>query len=292
MTLTGTDLLASPTPLPSNPYLYAEDVSHLNGQLFDSDSIPKATVGQQESEAELEQYLLNWSDLPLEVPFVFPDMTTQCLYGSLDAILISEGPRMLYLKGFVTEAERNHLMAISEPVYDQSGVYNMEDNTPKTDSDFRRSESGSPPRDEVVKCIEQRARLVQPWRPGMGLEAVTVQRYSPGGFFKQHWDSFQTAPGPDRKSTINVFLDGNCTGGGTHFPDLPLPNDPTLCDILDCESGLEGTVFRPIAGNAIFWENVRPDGTNYDEMLHAGLPVIEGTKVGMNMWTWGFPDVV
>ncbi|KAE8372801.1 hypothetical protein BDV26DRAFT_273407 [Aspergillus bertholletiae] len=33
------------------------------------------------------------------------------------------------------------------------------------------------------------------------------------------------------------------TDGGTHFPELPSPNDPALRDILECES-----VFRRIAG--------------------------------------------
>lgn len=53
-----------------------------------------------------------------------------------------------------------------------------------------------------------------------------------------------------------------------------------------------GVVFKPMAGNAVYWENFRPDGTGrgWDETWHAGLPVKEGTKVGLNIWTWGRID--
>lgn len=53
-----------------------------------------------------------------------------------------------------------------------------------------------------------------------------------------------------------------------------------------------GVTFKPLAGNAAYWENFRPDGTGrgWDETWHAGLPVKEGTKVGLNIWTWGRID--
>ncbi len=56
--------------------------------------------------------------------------------------------------------------------------------------------------------------------------------------------------------------------------------------------GLEdyvGATFRPVPGNAVFWENFRPDGTGtgWEESWHAGLPVTKGVKVGLNIWSWG-----
>jgi prolyl 4-hydroxylase len=38
-------------------------------------------------------------------------------------------------------------------------------------------------------------------------------------------------------------------------------------------------------GTAIFWYNVDPDGVVDDMTLHAGAPVVQGTKVGLNIWT-------
>lgn len=106
-----------------------------------------------------------------------------------------------------------------------------------------------------------------------------------------------------------VYVDANCTGGGTAFPRLTTPGDGQWCRFIECgegraggnEAGMgeggeggkregggptEGVIFKPIKGNAIYWENIRPDGTGYTETWHAGLPVKTGTKVGLNIWTW------
>jgi len=51
----------------------------------------------------------------------------------------------------------------------------------------------------------------------------------------------------------------------------------------------KGVTFKAIPGNAVFWENFRPDGTGrgWQETWHAGLPVTKGTKVGLNIWSSG-----
>jgi prolyl 4-hydroxylase len=48
----------------------------------------------------------------------------------------------------------------------------------------------------------------------------------------------------------------------------------------------EGVTFKPIPGNAVFWENLREDGSAYWETWHAGLPVETGEKIGLNVWSW------
>ncbi|KUI58812.1 hypothetical protein VP1G_06070 [Cytospora mali] len=123
--------------------------------------------------------------------------------------------------------------------------------------------------------------------------------------------------------------DGGLVGGGTEFPLLRrLSPDDRWCRFMECDttgggekreevlrdSGTDGAedaiaaadssegdqgqhestgaVFKPIAGNAVYWENFRPDGTGrgWDETWHAGLPVEKGVKVGLNIWTWGRID--
>lgn len=88
-----------------------------------------------------------------------------------------------------------------------------------------------------------------------------------------------------------VYLGANCVGGGTNFPRLRMPPGKQWCRFLECEGkpGWEGITFKPIKGNAIFWENLRPDGTGYPETWHAAFPVTEGTKVGLNIWSWYQP---
>ena len=45
-----------------------------------------------------------------------------------------------------------------------------------------------------------------------------------------------------------------------------------------------GLAFRPVAGNAVFWVNLFPNGTGDERTLHAGLPLGEGLKTAMNIW--------
>ncbi|OAA65739.1 2og-Fe oxygenase family protein [Niveomyces insectorum RCEF 264] len=105
-------------------------------------------------------------------------------------------------------------------------------------------------------------------------------------------------------------------GGGTAFPRLPRrSNDARWCSFIACSndsdgspvhaadaefgadldaasSNTTGVVFKPVVGNAVFWENFRPDGTGraYEETWHAGLRVLQGVKVGLNIWSWGRVD--
>lgn len=55
---------------------------------------------------------------------------------------------------------------------------------------------------------------------------------------------------------------------------------------IDCDEEYEkGVTFRPVPGNAIYWENLLPNGRGDERTLHAGLPLTGGGKVGMNIWT-------
>ena len=90
-----------------------------------------------------------------------------------------------------------------------------------------------------------------------------------------------------------VYVDANCTGGGTNFPRLSMPKDERWCEFLECgeerqdEEG--GITFKPLKGAAVYWENFGSDGRGYEETWHAGLPVREGSKVGLNIWSWYQP---
>lgn len=102
-----------------------------------------------------------------------------------------------------------------------------------------------------------------------------------------------------------VYLEANCTGGGTHFPRLKHPargeQESEWCRFVECEGSeelergeeteekrllKEGVVFKPIKGNAVYWENMRSDGSGFAESWHAGLPVKSGVKIGLNIWIW------
>jgi len=84
-------------------------------------------------------------------------------------------------------------------------------------------------------------------------------------------------------------------GGGTSFPmvEAKRRDDKRWCAVLDCDCEEEkgGVTFRAVEGNAVFWENLvvsSDDGGRRrgdERVIHAGLPVLKGEKIGMNIWT-------
>lgn len=146
-----------------------------------------------------------------------------------------------------------------------------------------------------MRCIEERARAFQGWRPHLYIERMWAQRYNATGHYRHHFDWAGSAGrGGDRVSTFMVYLAADCVGGGTNFPRLNRPENTApgsgskWCEFLECEEN-EGVTFRPIKGNAIFWENLRADGRGIPETWHGAYPVREGSKVGLNIWSWYQP---
>jgi hypothetical protein len=90
----------------------------------------------------------------------------------------------------------------------------------------------------------------------------------------------------DRESTFFVYLQADCEGGETDFPSLSIlqnMDEGLWSEFVEYEGG--GVKFKPKAGNAIFWENLDESGKGLRDVLHAGLPVKEGSKIGLNIWT-------
>ena len=125
----------------------------------------------------------------------------------------------------------------------------------------------------------------------------------------------------NRVASFFAILQDNCTGGETHFPfarPAIVPPSPkgeeswrgggheevvdhqAVKNITDGETVAVssrpekkplwrehedgGLAFRPVAGNALFWVNLRPDGTGDERTNHAGLPLVDGLKTAMNIW--------
>jgi len=116
---------------------------------------------------------------------------------------------------------------------------------------------------------------------------------------ERHWN---------RIASFFVFVKNRgVRGGETYFPHIKGSNlhglDPLSTAIVmqnekeykgkpKNKGGVEkvrehekgGLAFKPIEGNALFWVNLMPDGTGDKRVLHAGLPLESGSKVGMNIW--------
>lgn len=279
-------------------------------------------VGDEHSEYDADGDLsatsaLNDSLLSLEdgVPF---DCHQQDDYR---VHLLRRDPLVIYIEGFLKDWEVDHLVDVSMDQYTPSVIYSG--HTERFDPTVRLSDRALLQRDNVVRCIEDRARSFQGWKPHLYIERMWTQRYNTSGYYQYHYDwSGSSALGGDRISTFMVYLGDNCTGGGTNFPRMSMPRgQDKWCRFVECDEdagdvkdaeGIEnkgkgkdhnderqrqqtqhqprkGITFKPIKGNAIFWENLRADGTGYPETWHAAFPVTSGTKIGLNIWSWYQP---
>lgn len=143
--------------------------------------------------------------------------------------------------------------------------------------------------DRVIKQIEDRARALPFYKRSGDFMPIVVQNYGVAGVYRDHYDWFDDAHavGGNIASTFFVYILSNCTGGGTTFARLTPPTDDAWCEFIDCDRPLdEGVTFKPILGNAVYWENLYANGTGHMKVLHSGATVTSGNKMGLNMWTW------
>jgi prolyl 4-hydroxylase len=147
----------------------------------------------------------------------------------------------------------------------------------------------------VVRCIEERALAFQGFDvPRTHLEPLQLVKYGVGEHYHFHTDWF-TDPrysfsfnGGNRQTSFFVYVhvSNDTSGGGTNFPWVAAPTNERWCKFVECdEQYVNGVTFRPLEGNAVYWENLAPDGVGDRRTEHAGLPVTTGEKIGMNIWT-------
>ena len=205
--------------------------------------------------------------------------------------ILSHDPFVAHLENFITPEERSYIVNSSAEMLKPSDV--MDPNgTTYQHPDRTSSTAFLPYEDPIVSRIALRAGELQGWYPRNDID-VQVTSYKRGQQYVGHFDWFDTDPVSrgewDRISTIFGLLDVNCTQCGTRFPKLKRKDfnlDDKWCEFIECEGDANDELtFKASAGNAVFWKNLYLDGTGDRRMLHAGLPVPEGSKVGLNIWT-------
>ncbi|KAG0648379.1 putative prolyl 4-hydroxylase 10 [Hyphodiscus hymeniophilus] len=202
--------------------------------------------------------------------------------------ILSYEPLILHIENFLTETERKYLHQLATPHYKNSTTYTL--NGTEIASGARTSTSAFLPFDDgVVSCITQRAAEFQGFESVANVESIQATKYEEGQQFKPHYDWFlpkERNLSLNRASTFFAILAANCTNCGTIFPRLLYDwerEDEKLCKYVEC--GQKSLVVKPIPGSAIFWRNLHENGTGNKLTWHAGLPVLDGTKVGLNIWT-------
>ncbi|KAK7921506.1 2OG-Fe(II)oxygenase superfamily protein [Apiospora marii] len=220
--------------------------------------------------------------------------TDECRHPAYQTHILSKSPLVIYLEGFLTPEERAHLTEVTKDTFTHSAVADGgSEGLRKT----RTSQSTNVPRSAAVRCVEDRALRFQGFDvPRAHLEPVQLVKYGIGEHYHFHTDWYTdaaahartSATGGNRLSSFFAYVaaSDDITGGGTNFPMLEAPRDERWCEFVDCDEPWDrGVTFRPVVGNAVYWENLHPDGTGDERNLHAGLPVTSGWKIGMNIWT-------
>lgn len=232
-----------------------------------------------------------------------------CSHPNYKVHIFSQSPLVVYLEDFITPEERSHMHAlaydcpsvlsihkpltsISEPDFKASTVVTT--NGDSAVQSVRSSQSTSIRRDKVVACVEERALEFQGFNmPKTHVEAIQLVKYGETERYHFHTDWFgddghaTASLGGNRVSSFFGYIKAeNVTGGGTNFPALDSDVDERWCKFVDCDQPYDyGVTFQPIEGNAVFWSNLYQTGSGDRRTTHAGLPVVKGQKIGMNIWT-------
>ena len=106
-------------------------------------------------------------------------------------------------------------------------------------------------------------------------ETILAIRYDKNGSYMEHYDSFvkylkdsiytnqfyekSMASGGQRKFTALVYLNDNFSGGETNFSKL-------------------NKKIKPETGKLVYWNNLDENGDTNLNMIHAGMPVLDGQK--------------
>lgn len=132
----------------------------------------------------------------------------------------------------------------------------------------------------LALVLAKRRAAVTAGEPAVHLERTNVLHYREREEFAPHWDYLDPAsPGftaelaeqGQRIATCLLGLNEDYAGGETDFPAL-------------------GLRVRIPAGGALFFRNLDSDGRPEPDTLHAGMPVIRGTKWVVSQWIRSRPQ--
>ena len=215
---------------------------------------------------------------------------------------IATAPRAYVWHGFMTHEECDHVIATAEPLMEPSGVIDSKTGAPTIDP-IRTSYGAFLPigYDDVVQRIEKRCA---DWAmiPVDHQEQLHVLRYAPGQQYKDHHDAFGDEVkekistfdnGRQRAATILMYLDDVEEGGETVFPHVDARwsatadktggwGDGESPNWSQCAS--RGPAVRPKKGDALLFYDLNLKGEFENTALHAGCPVIKGTKWTATKW--------
>lgn len=135
---------------------------------------------------------------------------------------INDAPNMFAINQFLTEEECDKLITMMTPRLSKSTVV---DPKGKMSTELRTSETAYLTKLEGNWLSERVCKILNINKSKQ--ESIQVARYSPGQYYKAHYDSFdeETESGKNcigtagqRVATVLIYLNQPSSGGGTNFP--------------------------------------------------------------------------
>jgi len=199
-----------------------------------------------------------------------------------------EPHRILIYHGVLTDTETEELAAAATPFMKTSLIGSAKEISETRVSRTAFIEDGVV---DIVDRVNRKINLMtglsgtkvlDPEGRKEQFEYLQLAKYGIGGHFYLHHDpmfvyrdsefvakSIENPSNPyntgDRMSTLMFYLNNVAEGGYTAFPRL-------------------GVAVRPERGSAVLWHNLDPEGFSDMHMLHAGCPVLLGSKMVANKW--------
>lgn len=212
---------------------------------------------------------------PQQMPFI--DLSSNRISTpdrEVDVLFVLQQPQLILLGNVLSSAECDAIVAHCGNRYTRSTV-TAENDGASVVHEGRTSEMAFIRRGEaeVAERIERRLAALAHWPVENG-EPFQLQKYGVTQEYRPHYDWLDPesgghrshlAQGGQRLATFVLYLSDVEQGGGTSFPGL----------------GLE---IYPRKGNAVWFLNTDANHQPDRQTLHAGAPVVRGTKIIANKW--------
>ena len=186
----------------------------------------------------------------------------------INVLMSMEQPEVILLEHFLDPIECQHLIELANIGLSKSTVA-VHGQGQSTLSDYRTSDSTGliKGQDDIVTNIENRISILFNWN-NHDTDNLQVLRYRVGEQYQSHHDFFADGSSfvkgvGERVATLILYLGDPVQGGTTYFPELNLH--------IHCKRG-----------SALFF--AYPNPTPQCKTLHAGTPVVAGTKWIATKW--------
>jgi len=210
--------------------------------------------------------------------------------------VLSWEPRAFLYHSFLSHEECDHLIQEATPRLTRSGV--VDNDTGGSLRDKSRTSSGAFLQQRSDTIISEIERRIAKWTlinetQGEGLQ---ILRYQTTEQYTEHYDYFfhegANSNGGNRIATVLMYLSDVEEGGETVFPNADLDEDQVAHPHRYSECGMRGLAVKPRKGDALLFFSLKTTGELDAKSLHAGCPVISGTKWSATKWIHVAPVAV